>query len=130
MPSREEMYSAYRAQALRQWIVDVEPSADTPSLIYLRGHSPANGTRYGFVLGKTEGVPSRIQPIRNLKGVQRIDEGFYTSVVYCAPERRDALVEEIRARLRAEGFLSTAEWEATAPSGATEDPRPRSRFKR
>lgn len=124
------MYSAYRAQALQQWVVDVEPSADTPNLIYLRGHSPANGTRYGFVLHKSEGVPSRVQPIRNLKGVQRIEEGFYTSVVYCVPERRDALVEEIRERLRREGFLSTAEWEATAATGSTEDPRPKSRFKR
>ena len=125
MPSKEGMYSAYRAHALRQWIVDVEASETTPQLIYLRGHSPANGTRHGFMLRERTEVPSRVQALRGLKGIVRIDEGFYTSVVYCDPARREELVEAIRARLAEAGFLTTAEWEAWRTAEVeTRDPRP------
>ena len=125
MPSKEGMYSAYRVQALRQWIVDVEASETTPQLIYLRGHSPANGTRHGFMLRERTEVPSRVQALRGLKGIVRIDEGFYTSVVYCDPARREELVEAIRARLAEAGFLTTAEWEAWRTAEVeTRDPRP------
>ena len=119
------MYTAYRAHALRQWIVDVEASATTPNLIYLRGHSPANGTRHGFMLREKTEIPSRVQALRGLKGVERVDDGFYTSVVYCDPARRDELVEAIRGRLTEAGFLTTAEWEARcAGEPETQDPRP------
>ena len=125
MASKEGMYTAYRAHALRQWIVDVEASDTTPSLIYLRGHSPANGTRHGFMLRERTEVPSRVQALRGLKGIVRIDEGFYTSVVYCDPARREELVEAIRARLAEAGFLTTAEWEAWRTAEVeTHDPRP------
>ncbi|MCW5853931.1 MAG: hypothetical protein KIT87_27945 [Anaerolineae bacterium] len=125
MPSKEGMYTAYRAHALRQWIVDVEASETTPQLIYLRGHSPANGTRHGFMLRERTEVPSRVQALRGLKGIEQVDEGFYTSVVYCDPDRRDALVEAIQARLAEAGFLTTAEWEArSAVEVESNDPRP------
>ena len=125
MPTKEGMYTAYRAHALRQWIVDVEASDTTPNLVYLRGHSPANGTRHGFMLRERTEVPSRVQALRGLKGIDRIDEGFYTSVVYCDPARRDEVVAGIRARLAEAGFLTTAEWEAqNAAEVETEDPRP------
>ena len=125
MPTQEGMYTAYRAHALRHWIVDVEASDTTPNLVYLRGHSPANGTRHGFMLRERTEVPSRVQALRGLKGIERVDEGFYTSVVYCDPARRDELVAAIRARLAEAGFLTTAEWEArSAAEVATEDPRP------
>lgn len=131
MPHNEEMYASYRANALKQWIVDVEASAEAPSLIYLRGHSPANGTRYGFILAERGEIPSRVQVVRGLKGVVKVNDGFYTSVVLCDPDRRAALIDEIRRRLAALGFLTTAEWEvsvtATTPSDA--DPRPSSFMK-
>lgn len=125
MPSKTEMFAAYRVHALRHWIVDVEVSADAPNLIYLRGHSPAHGTRHGYMLREATEVPSRVQLLRGVKGVEKVDEGFYTSVVYCDPTRRDEIVAEIRRRLADLGFLTTAEWEALAAAEQpTTDPRP------
>lgn len=126
MARNEAMYASYRANALKQWIVDVEASAEAPSLIFLRGHSPANGTRHGFILADRGDIPSRVQGVRGLKGIVKIDDGFFTSVVHCDPARRDALVEEIRAHLARQKFLTTTEWEAavaTLPPPAS-DPRP------
>ncbi len=125
MPSKEEMYAEYRLQGLRQWVVDVEPSADEASLIYLRGHSPAHGTTHGYLLRERGEVPSRLKAVYGLKGVTKVQDGFFTSVIYCEPERQTALVEEIRARLREMGFLTTAEWEAhRAEPPPQSDPRP------
>jgi len=127
VPSNEAMYASYRANALKQWVVDVEASEEAPALIFLRGHSPASGTRYGFILAGRGEIPSRVQVVRGLKGVVRVDDGFYTSVILCDPDRRDALIQEIRVRLAALGFLTTAEWEAeVARAAPSQDPRPTS----
>ncbi len=131
MPSKSEMYTSYHVASLRQWVVDVEPSEAAPNLIYLRGHCPANGTRYGFMTHERQEIPSRVQAIRGLKGIQRIEDGFYTSIVYCEPERQAALVEEMRGRLAQNGFLTTAEWEGRAAEAAVDaDPRPKSHLRK
>lgn len=130
MPDSQTMYASYRANALKQWVVDVEASEAAPALIFLRGHSPASGTRYGFILAERGEIPSRIQVVRGLKGVVKVDDGFYTSVILCLPDSRDTLIQEIRARLAALGFLTTAEWEAEAAATAPrQDPRPTSFMK-
>ncbi|MFN8471426.1 MAG: hypothetical protein U0822_04345 [Anaerolineae bacterium] len=125
MTTREEMYARYRLQGLRQWVVDVEASTEEASLIYLRGHSPSHGTTHGYLLREKGEVPSRLKAVYGLKGVTKIHDGFFTSVVSCEPARQAELVEEIRARLREMGFLTTEEWEAhrndPPPTG---DPRP------
>jgi hypothetical protein len=119
------MHAAYLSHALRQWIVDVVPSEDAKTLIYLRGHSPAHGRRHGFMLKAGTEVPSRLHAVRGLKGVEHIEEGFYTSVVHCSPEHQSMLVREIRDRLQAMGFLTTQEWEERVAAGLPPgDPRP------
>jgi hypothetical protein len=123
--TKEAMYAAYQENALRQWIVDVERSNDAPNVIYLRGHCPANGTRHGFIMRGREDIPSRLLAVRGLKGVTRIEDGFYTSTVYCEPERRASLVEEIQARLVELGFITSDEWEGIrADYPPNSDPRP------
>ena len=125
MPTREEMYAKYRLHGLRQWVVDVEASTEEVSLIYMRGHSPAHGTTHGYLLREKGDVPSRLKAVYGLKGVTKIHDGFFTSVITCAPERQGELVEEIRAGLRELGFLTTAEWEAHRDDPPpTSDPRP------
>lgn len=125
MSSKETLYAAYRAHALRQWIVDLEVSESTPGLVLMKGHSPAHGTRHGFMLRDMPEVPSRVQILRGLKGITRVDEGFYTTLVYCEAARQNDVIQEIGARLADLGFITSAQWEARlAAEQPTTDPRP------